>query len=266
MDDDRFDLTGRVALITGGGSGIGRATALLFARYGAHAILADLRQANADKVAHEVRAIGGHALPVKVDVRAPQEIEVMMERTLEEFDRIDILVNCAGGGYSVPVEEMTVEFWDKTVNLNLRGPFLCSQAVGRIMTKQGGGVIINISSGNAFRASPGVAAYGSAKAGLVHLTRLLAAEWGEHGIRVNAVAPGAIKSEGYIQAMMQVGKDPDSGGGDNALRRIGYPEEIAYTNLFLASDAASFVNGQTICVDGGPPLWTTSTPRVPNQT
>lgn len=187
-----------------------------------------------------------------------------MERTLQDFDKIDILVNCAGGGYSAPIEEMTVDFWDKIVNLNLRGPFLCSQAVGKVMAKQSRGVIINISSGNAFKASPGVTAYGSAKAGLVHLTRLIAAEWGEYGIRVNAVAPGAIKSEGFVRGMLEAGKDPDTAGGDNALRRIGLPEEIAYTNLFLASDAASFVNGETISVDGGPPLWTTSTPRKPD--
>ena len=243
MNNEPFDLTGRVALITGGGSGIGRATALVFTRYGAQVVLADLRPANANKVAEEVRAIGGRALPVKVDVRVPEEIDVMMERTLEEFDKIDILVNCAGGGYSSPIEEITVDFWDKIVNLNLRGPFLCSQAVGKVMAKQGGGVIINIPSGHASRASAGVAAYGSAKAGLIHLTRLMAVEWAKYGIRVNAVAPGGIKSEGYIRAMLQAGRDPDVGGDNNALGRIGQPIEIAYAILFLASDAASLYLG-----------------------
>ena len=117
--NNRFDLTGRVAVITGGGSGIGRATALVFAEFGAHTVLADLRLESAEKVAEEVRAIGGRALPVKVDVRVPEEIEVMVKRSMEEFDTIDILVNCAGGSYNALIEDISVDFWDKILNLNL---------------------------------------------------------------------------------------------------------------------------------------------------
>jgi len=252
---NRFDLTGRVAVITGGGSGIGRATALLFTEFGAYTVLADLRLESAEKVAEEVRAIGGRTLPVKVDVRVPEEIEAMVKRSMEEFDKIDILVNCAGGAYNALIEDITVEFWDKILNLNLRGPLLCTQAVGKVMVKQGGGAIINIASGIAFKASPGVAAYGSAKAGLIQLTRLTAGEWGKYGIRVNAIAPGGIDSEGRRRGMLKAGLDPEVGGDNNALGRIGRPEEIAYANLFLASDAGSFVSGETISVDGGPKVW-----------
>ena len=252
MNSNPFDLTGRIAVITGGGSGIGRATALLFAGLGAHTVLADLRLESAENVAEEVRTIGGRALPVKVDVRVPEEIEAMVKRTTEEFGRIDILVNCAGGSYNALIEDVSVEFWDKILNLNLRGPFLCSQAVGRVMVKQRSGAIVNISSGIAFKAGEGVATYGSAKAGLVQLTRLCACEWGKYGIRVNAIAPGGIDSEGRRRAMLKAGLDPNVGGDNNALGRIGRPEEIAHAILFLASDAGSFVNGETISVDGGP--------------
>ena len=176
----------------------------------------------------------------------------MQKPTLANHHTIDILVNCAGGSYNALIEDISVEFWDKILNLNRRGPLLCTQAVGKVMVKQGGGAIINIASGIAFKASLGVAAYGSAKAGLIQLTRLTAGEWGKYGIRVNAIAPGGIDSEGRRRAMLKAGLDPDVGGDNNALGRIGRPDEIAYMNLFLASDAGSFVNGETISVDGGP--------------
>lgn len=252
MINNRFDLTGRVALITGGGSGIGRATALLFAEYGADVILADLRYENAQSVAEEVRAVGNRALPIKVDVRIPEDIDMMVKTSMQEFDRIDILVNCAGGSHNVAIENISVEFWDKILNLNLRGPFLCTQAVGRIMMKQMRGSIVNIASGIAFKAGEGVATYGSAKAGLVQLTRLSACEWGKYGIRVNAIAPGGVDSEGRRRGMLKAGLDPNIGGDNNALGRIGRPDEIANAILFLVSDAASFVSGETISVDGGP--------------
>ena len=156
MSTNLFDLTDRIAIITGGGSGIGRATALLFAGFGAHTVLADLRLESAENVAEEVRAIGGRALPVKVDVRVPEEIEAMVKRTTEEFGKIDILVNCAGGSYNVRMEDYICGVLDKILNLNLRGPFLCSQAVGRVMVKQRSGAIVNISSGIAFKAGEGV--------------------------------------------------------------------------------------------------------------
>lgn len=252
MNNNPFDLTGRVAIITGGGSGIGRATALLFTRFGAHTVVADLRLESAENVADEIRSIGGKALAVKVDVRVPEEIEAMVKHSMDEFKKIDILVNCAGGSHNTLIEDVTVEFWDKILNLNLRAPFLCSQAVGQVMIKQGGGAIVNISSGIAFKAGEGIATYGSAKAGLVQLTRLCACEWGKYGIRVNAIAPGGIDSEGRRRGMLKAGLDPNIGGDNNALGRIGRPEEIAHTILFLVSDAGSFVNGETISVDGGP--------------
>ena len=252
MPKPPFDLTGRVAIVTGGGTGIGRAIALVFARYGADLVLASRKLHNLEKVAGEVRTLGRRALPVATDVTEVEDVEAMVKTAMAEYGRIDILVNNAGASFGAPLDQMSVERWKQAIDLNLLGPFLCSQGIGKIMIQQGGGVIVNISSRAGTTGARGVAGYGAAKAGLQQLTRLMAAEWGRHHIRVNCIAVGAIKSEGYILSMTRAGRDPDKQGSRNAIGRLGIPEEIAYPVLFLASDASSYMSGDTIAVDGGP--------------
>jgi NAD(P)-dependent dehydrogenase (short-subunit alcohol dehydrogenase family) len=223
VPEPMFDLTGQVAIVTGGGTGIGRATALVFADHGADVVLASRKRVNLDRVAAEVN------------------------------DRIDILVNNAGGSYSKPLEEWDLDGWAHSIDLNLRSVFLLSQAAARAMREQRSGAIVNISSGAAEHGLPFVAPYGAAKAGVENLTASFAAGLAPWGIRVNCVGVGAIKSEGFVRAMAKIGQDPDVvGGRSNGFRRAGLPEEIAWPILFLASRAASFMSGQTIWV-GGPP-------------
>ena len=204
------------------------------------------------RVAEEVRAQGGRALPLAADVHEADQVNAMVQHTLEELGRIDILVNNAGGSFRKPAEEYTQRMWDRQVGLNMTGPFLCSQAVFPSMKQQGGGAIVNIASGAATHGAWGVLAYGSAKAGLMQLTKLYAGEWGAHNIRVNCIAVGAVKTEGFLTGVQAADKDPDTIAGKNALGRGGVPDEIAYPVLFLASDASSYMTGETIEVNGGP--------------
>jgi NAD(P)-dependent dehydrogenase (short-subunit alcohol dehydrogenase family) len=248
-----FDLTDRVAIITGGGTGIGCATALAFARHGAHSVLASRREENLERVAGEVRALGRRALAVKTDVRKLEDLERLVKLTLDEFGAIDILVNNAGGSHQRDILDETPETYDRMMALNLRSVFFLSQYVARHMIERKRGAIINISSGAARGGLPFVSPYGAAKAAAENLTKTMAAAWGRHRIRVNCIEVGAIKSEGFLAAMQHAGADPDVVGGSNAAGRAGWPEEVAYPILFFASDAADYVSGQTIAVNGGPP-------------
>jgi NAD(P)-dependent dehydrogenase (short-subunit alcohol dehydrogenase family) len=248
-----FDLGGQVAVVTGGGTGIGRATALVFAEHGADVVLASRRTENLERVAGEVAERGGQALVVPTDVRDVEACTALVDATLERFGRLDILVNNAGGSQSRALEQWDLEGWQRSIDLNLRSVFVLSQAAARHMMERHRGAIVNISSGAAERGLPFVAPYGAAKAGVENLTESFAAALGPYGIRVNCVAVGAIKSEGFVRAMEKIGEDPDRvGGASNGFRRAGEPSEIAWPILFLVSGAASFLSGQTIYV-GGPP-------------
>ena len=251
MPDSLLDMAGRVAIVTGGGTGIGRAIAHVFAAHGARVVLASRKTENLERVASELREAGHTALVVPTDVRDRASVEGMVERTVEAHGRLDVLVNNAGGNHRVAAAEVTDSIWDRMVNLNLRGPFLCSQTAFPVMSKQGGGVIVNISSSAANSGAREFMPYGSAKAGLQQMTRMLAAEWAEYGIRVNCVAAGSTKTEGFIRGRVLAGLDPDAAVAGNAMGRPGRPEEIAHPVLFLASDAASFMTGETIMVTGG---------------
>ncbi len=250
MSDARFSLEGRVAIVTGGGTGIGRAIAHLFTERGARVVLASRKVENLERVAAELQSIGGSVLVVPTDVRERVNVETMVARVVAEYGQIDVLVNNAGGNHRMNAVEVTDQLWDRMVNLNMRGPFLCSQAVFGVMSKNGG-TIVNISSGAANAGAKGLMPYGTAKAGLQQMTRMLATEWAEYGIRVNCVAAGTVKTEGFIRGRRLSGGDPEA-PLDNALRRPGFPEEIAYPVLFLASEASSFMTGETIAVNGGP--------------
>jgi NAD(P)-dependent dehydrogenase (short-subunit alcohol dehydrogenase family) len=250
--DEKFSLSGQVAVITGGGTGIGRAAAHVLSEHGADVVLASRRVENLERVAREVGERGRRALVVPTDIRDPAACHALIDRTIEEFGQIDILVNNGGGSRMRALGDWTLEGWDDMIALNLRSVWLLSQAAAAHMVPRGRGAIVNISSGAGEMGLPYVAPYGAAKAGVNNLTRSLAAGLGPHGIRVNCIAVGAVKSEGFLRAMARAGRDPDEVGSRNAVRRAGLPEEIAYPILFLVSEASSFLSGETIAVNGGP--------------
>jgi NAD(P)-dependent dehydrogenase (short-subunit alcohol dehydrogenase family) len=252
--DPAFDHTDEVAVITGGGTGIGRATALLFAAHGADVVLASRKTENLERVAAEVVAeTGRRAHVVATDVRDVEQCEHLIDESLETLGRIDVLVNNAGGSHSYAFEDWTPDRFQNMVDLNLKSAFVLSHRVAPHMTERGSGSIINISSGAAASALPIHTAYGAAKAGLENLTQNFAAALAPQGVRVNCVRVGAIKSEGFLRAMDAAGIDPDEMGGRAAgLGRAGVPDEIAWPILFFASSASSYISGQTLYVGGGP--------------
>ena len=248
-------LADKVALITGGGRGIGRATALRFAGEGARVVVADVDADVAQAVAEEIRGGGGQATAVTGNVANGQDVERMVQAALEAYGRLDILINNAGlnrDGLVVKLKDdqvqlMAQEKWDLVVDVNLKGTFLCAQAAAVPMIRQQSGCIVNTSSIGAL-GNVGQANYAAAKSGVIGLTKTLALEWARFNIRVNCIAPGATRTrmtEGIPDKIMQglVAKIP--------LRRLGEPEEIANAHLFLASDEASYITGQVLFVDGG---------------
>jgi NAD(P)-dependent dehydrogenase (short-subunit alcohol dehydrogenase family) len=249
-----FRLDDRVAIITGGGTGIGAETARVFAAHGARGIvLAARTQANLDAVAHEIStASSARVLAVRTDVKDEDSVVAMVERAQRELGRIDVLVNNAGGTRMGPLEATPTRGWDAAFALNARGPFLCTREVGRHMIAQRSGSIVNISSDAGVSGVKHGAGYSAAKAALQMLTRVSAAEWGRHGIRVNCIAVGLVASERAVEGWKLAGIDPEKIAASTPLGRPGRPADIAYPILFLASDAAAFVTGQTLAVDGGP--------------
>ncbi len=252
---EQLDLSGRTALITGGGTGIGRATAHLFARHGARVAIASRKREKLEAVAAELRAAGHDCLVVPTDVRDAAACETLIEAAVAAFGQLDVLVNNAGGSHSHPLESWSVERFQNMIDLNLRSVFVLSVAASRHMLARGAGAIVNVSSGAAELGLPFVAPYGAAKAGVENLTRTLAAAWTPRGIRVNCVRVGAVASEGFVREMQRIGRDPDLvGGASNGVGRAGRPDEIAWPILFFASDATSFVSGETLYAGGGPKL------------
>jgi NAD(P)-dependent dehydrogenase (short-subunit alcohol dehydrogenase family) len=252
MAAEMFMLDERVAIVTGSGTGIGRATAQVLAQHGADVVLAARRVELLEETAATIRGLGRRALVVPTDVTDADACERLVAATLEEYGHVDVLVNNAGGSINKPPEEWTVTEWNQIVNLNLSSVWFMARAAAVPMLERGRGTIVNISSGASFLALPNVAPYGAAKAGINSLTRSLAAAWTEKGVRVNAVACGAIKTEGYNKSTKLAQESDDAVlGPGNAIGRIGRPEEIAYPVLFLASDASSYCSGQTLWVNGG---------------
>jgi len=252
-NDSVFDFSGSVAVVTGGGTGIGRATARLFADHGADVVVASRRTENLEQAAAEVRERGRRALVVTTDVRDPAACTALIDRATAEFGRIDVLVNNAGGSLAMPLEEWTLEGWENMIALNLRSVFLLCQAAASPMKAQCSGAIVNISSGAGQMGLPYVAPYGAAKAGVNNLTKALASDLAPFGVRVNCIAVGAVKSEGFVRSMARIGQDPDEvGARSTATGRAGEPEEIAWPILFLASRGASYISGETIHVGGAP--------------
>ena len=255
MAFEQFALTGRSAIITGGGTGIGAATARLFADHGADTVIASRTETELARVAAEVEAASGRrCVPVPTDITEEDQVVRLVEQTMHEFGKIDILVNNAGGTRLGPLADLPTRGFDRIVSLNLRGAFLCTREAGRHMIEHARGAIVNVSSGAGVGGVKGGAHYASAKAGLQMLTRVTAAEWGHYGIRANCVAVGLVASERAVDAWKVAQIDPDAMAGGIPLGRAGEPIEVAYPMLFLVSDAASYVSGQTFSVDGGPSM------------
>ncbi len=250
MDLSKISLQGKVALITGGSRGIGHASALALADAGADVAVASRKLPDLEVVVKEIKAKGRRGMAVASHVAKMEELKGLVEKVMAEFGRIDILMNNAGTNpYYGPLMDAEEWAWDATMNVNLKGPFLLSQLVARIMKKQGGGSIINTSSVGGLKAGE-LAIYGVTKAGLIMLTQNMAKEWGQYNIRVNAIAPGIIKTR-LSEALW---KEPEVGEAaikKIALLRLGEPDDVARVVLFLASDASSYVTGTTIVVDGG---------------
>jgi len=253
MEYPQFTLNGQVALVTGAARGLGRAISLALAQAGADIALG-LRDLKADRgLPSEIAKLGRGVLPLQMDMGRMEQISRAVEEAAKHYGRIDILVNNAGIAPENLAENVTEKDFDETLAINLKGTFFASQAVGRVMIRQKGGKIINMSSQAGFAALPTESIYCMTKAGIVHLTKCLAVEWGKYGITVNAVAPTFIRTPGTEAVLSDPAFHADTVERIAALHRIGEPMEVAGAVVFLASPAASLITGETILIDGG---WT----------
>ena len=244
---------GQTALVTGAARGLGRAIAVALANAGADVALG-LRDVKADAgAAQDIRALGQRALPLQMDVTQLDQVRKAVDDTAAHFGRLDILVNNAGIAPGNPAEDVTEDDFDQTLRVNLKGTFFTCQAAARIMMRQKRGTIVNVGSQAGFAALPGEAIYCMTKAGIAHLTKCLAIEWGKYNITVNAVAPTFIRTPGTDEALADPAFRADVVERIAALHRIGEPMEVAGAVVFLASPAASLITGHTMLIDGG---WT----------
>ncbi len=252
MTLSKFKLDGKVAIITGGSRGIGKAIAIGLADAGAHVILASRKMADLEKAAREISARSGvRAFPVAAHMGRMGDIKALVERTEREMGRLDVLVNnAATNPFYGPIQKMEESIFDKIIEVNLKGALYLSIYAADVMEKNGGGSIINVASIQAFRPERGVGMYSVTKASLVMLTRVLAKEWGSRGIRVNAIAPGLVQTR-FSEALWKNEEFLSQRLGRTALGRMAKPEEIAGAALFLASEASSYVTGTTMLADGG---------------
>jgi NAD(P)-dependent dehydrogenase (short-subunit alcohol dehydrogenase family) len=245
----QFD--GKVALVTGGGSGIGRATALLFAREGAKCVIADVSVENGEKTMRMIKEAGGEAIFVKTDVSKSADVEILINKTIEIYDRLDCAHNNAAVAEDMAfTADLIEEFWDRTINVDLKGVWLCMKYEIPQMLKQGRGAIVNTTSGASLKPALGACAYNAAKAGVLQLTRTAALEYAKAGIRINAVAPGATHTPGLERILAAI-PDAEQMVKASPIGRMAMPEELAEAVVWLCSDAASYVIGSHLVVDGG---------------
>jgi 3-oxoacyl-[acyl-carrier protein] reductase len=253
-----FSLEQKIAIVTGGGVGIGRSIAVEFARAGADVVVASRKIENLEPVTAEIKKLGRRSFAMALDVRQEDAVKELVARTVREMGRLDVMVNNAGASFRAAPEDITPNGWNTVVGINLNGVFFGCKWAGRQMMAQGGGVIINLSSIAGVGGATMMSHYGAAKAAVINYTRSLGMAWGRKNIRVNCIAPGPVETEGYIGVLTK--QDPtvakkayDAVASRVGMGRWGKVEEIAYPCIFLASDASSFMTGATIIVDGGAP-------------
>jgi NAD(P)-dependent dehydrogenase (short-subunit alcohol dehydrogenase family) len=247
------EFAGKVALVTGAATGIGRATALAFGREGAKVVVADIAEADGQLTVSDIAAAGGEARFIKVDVSAGGAVEAMIRQTVAWYGRLDCALNNAGTILQeVSIADMEEAAWERVQAVNLKGVFLCMKHEIRQMLTQGpGGVIVNTTSTTAFRTVLNSAAYSSSKAGIVALTRIGAAEYGPTGIRINAIAPAGIETPMLLKGLGDDEERRRNVSKTRVLRRLGSPDEAAQAVLWLCSPRSSYITGQTLAVDGG---------------
>jgi NAD(P)-dependent dehydrogenase (short-subunit alcohol dehydrogenase family) len=246
-----FDLSGRVAIVTGGSMGLGRQMAEALAEMGANLVLCARKKERCVRAAEELQSLGVKTVALDCDVRNPAEIQNVVNATLVQFGRIDILINNAGTSWGAPVEEMSLEHWNKVIETNLTGTFLFSQAVGKAMIPQRRGKIINVASVAGIQGAPPefqAIGYHASKGGVIIFTKDLACKWGIHNIQVNAIAPGWFPTN---MSQVLIERHKDAFLSRIPLRRFGSEHDLKGAAVFLASDASDFVTGHVLVVDGG---------------
>jgi NAD(P)-dependent dehydrogenase (short-subunit alcohol dehydrogenase family) len=251
MPRNRFDLAGKVAIVTGGGRGIGKAIAVGLAEHGADVVLSSRTQTQIEQVAQEIRNLGRKALPIVVDLTKMSDLDRLIDGTINAFQHIDVLVNNAGQSHEMPAELVEEKEWDSTMSVNVKAPFFLSQKVGKVMIRQGkGGSIINITSEVVQKVELNVGPYCPSKAALHSVTKILAKEWGRYNIRVNSLAPCFVETE--LNSPFFAQKEwYESKLKLVPIGRHSVPDDLVGAAVFLASDASSYITGTTILVDGG---------------
>lgn len=247
-------LVNKVAIVTGAATGIGEATAILFAQEGAKIVVVDIDEENGRRVVHRIKGEGGEGLFVQTDVSNEAQVKRMVDVVVKTYGTVDVLFNNAGVSVTKEIHETTEDEWNLIMGVDLKGVFLCSKYVIPVMMEHGGGSILSNSSAVSITAEPGLAAYSAAKGGINALTRAMALDYGRHKIRVNALCPGYVDTklgEDYFNTLPNPDLARRKAGALHALGRIAKPVEIAYAALFLACDESSFVTGECLVVDAG---------------
>jgi len=251
MGLQNFSVRDRVIVVTGSSQGIGKALAIGLAKEGAKVAINSRYMEKLQPIAEEIKALGGKVLAFQADMRNYDEVAAFMEAAKFHFGRIDVLINNAGGSFAHQLEQLSANGFRAVVENNLHQVFHVCRAVQPYMAEQGGGTIINISSVAGLRGFPGLGAYGAAKAGVINLTQTLAIEWAKYNIRVNAIAPGLIVTEGSEEVLLPNEEKKREYEAQTLVGRLGTTEDVLNAVLYLASDASSYVTGQTLTVDGG---------------